>query len=659
MTEVDVLLVGCPAHYASGLPEWVHPVAVPDWTTRPEATARPAVVVVGPAVCKPLHVAQRLAARYSECALLLITAPELVRETSNQLSVTPFVPLGTRVVTEGELGEALQAALLRAGSRRTQRRVAARVREVLSPGHGGLAEGGAAEDIDREDPYREGYLEAHADLQRALATRERLFSAVFESSEDAILSATMEGTITSWNKAAERLYEYTKAEALGSSIDFLVGDDRRAEMEEARKTLQAGNPIKGRETVHSTRGGRRAEVSLTMSLVKDPDGTAIGFSMIARDITERLREARAKAAILAGAFDAIVTMDGQGTVVEYNPAAEAMFGYAHAEAIGRPLADLIIPSGLREKHRQGLARYLATGEPHVVGRRLELTAVRKNGQEFPVEVGIVRLPEAQPPVFGGFIRDLTSIKAAEERLERMMLELKRSNQELEQFAYVASHDLQEPLRMVVAYMDLLERTYGESLDDKAKAFIGYAADGAKRLKLMVDDLLAYSRIESRGRSFEWCDSSEILAEVLGGLRLLISESSATIDCAPDLPRIWADGGQIGLSFQNLIANAIKFRGDDPPRIAINAERRGRFWEFIVQDNGIGFEDGQAERVFQMFQRLHDRTRYEGSGIGLALVKRIIERHGGRIWVVSAPDAGSRFHFTIPVAPVERGVKHER
>jgi light-regulated signal transduction histidine kinase (bacteriophytochrome) len=241
-------------------------------------------------------------------------------------------------------------------------------------------------------------------------------------------------------------------------------------------------------------------------------------------------------------------------------------------------------------------------------------------------------------------RDITESK-------RRAAELQRSNAELEQFAYVASHDLQEPLRMVANYTEMLARRYKGQLDEKADKYIHYASDGARRMQRLVSDLLAYSRVGSQGQPLEPTSSQKALQDVLKGLQQVVRETGTRVEF-DGLPTVMADPSQLHQLLQNLISNAIKFRGDAPPHIVVRAQREGTQWSFSVADNGIGLEQRYAERIFQMFQRLHELGRYEGSGIGLAICKRIVERHGGRIWVDSTLGKGTTFHFTL--ANAERG-----
>jgi light-regulated signal transduction histidine kinase (bacteriophytochrome) len=225
-------------------------------------------------------------------------------------------------------------------------------------------------------------------------------------------------------------------------------------------------------------------------------------------------------------------------------------------------------------------------------------------------------------------------------------ELRRSNEELQQFAYIASHDLQEPVRMVSNFTELLGRRYGDRLDDDGREFIRFAIDGARRMQRLIQDLLKYSRVGTHGQEPAPVSAEVVLGGVLANLRMAIDESGAVIHHDP-LPEVMADESQIAQLLQNLIANAIKFHGPSTPQIHIAAELQGNHWQFVVGDNGIGIDPDQHERVFQIFQRLHSRDEYPGSGIGLAVCKRIVQRHGGQIWLESQPGAGSTFFFTLP------------
>jgi signal transduction histidine kinase len=238
------------------------------------------------------------------------------------------------------------------------------------------------------------------------------------------------------------------------------------------------------------------------------------------------------------------------------------------------------------------------------------------------------------------IRDALAERQHRER------QLQRANEDLQQFAYVASHDLQEPLRMVTSYLQLVAQRYHDQLDADAQEFIDYAVDGAQRMQALIFDLLAYSRVETRSAEWTETDGEAVLELALSDLRLAVAQSGAVVTHDP-LPTVRAVPGQLRQLFENLLSNALKFRGPEPSRIHFTAQRQGTEWVFSVRDNGIGLDPKQAERIFQMFQRLHTRKEYPGTGIGLAICKRIVERQGGRIWVESTPGQGATFFFTLP------------
>ena len=255
-----------------------------------------------------------------------------------------------------------------------------------------------------------------------------------------------------------------------------------------------------------------------------------------------------------------------------------------------------------------------------------------------------------------FVKAVANLLAAaierqeyQNELEAMVSQLEESNKRLEQFAYAASHDLQEPLRMVSSYLQLIEGRYEDSLDEDGQEYLEYAVDGAERMREMINALLAYSRVDMQGEEFAPTDCNVVLDEVRDALQVSIEESNAEITVDP-LPTVYADESQLIQVFQNLLSNAIKYSGDGPPQIQITVDQNQQEWEFTVRDGGIGIDPDEADRIFDVFQRLHSREEHAGTGIGLALCERIIERHDGRIWVESEPGEGSAFSFTLPDAP---------
>ena len=340
----------------------------------------------------------------------------------------------------------------------------------------------------------------------------------------------------------------------------------------------------------------------------------------------------------------MLMVDPAGRIVLLNRQTEAIFGYRSDEMLGRPV-EMLLPERFRSGHEAHRRDFLAEPLTRQMGAGRDLRARRKDGREVPVEIGL-------NPVAGeGGTHVLASVIDITER-KRVEDELRRSNEELERFAYVASHDLQEPLRMVGSYVQLLAKRYRGKLDADADEFIGYALDGALRMQGLIEELLAFSRVGTRGADPVPTDAGAAVAGALRSLKLAIEEAGATVTVGP-LPTVLADPGQLEQVFLNLISNALKFRGSEPPEIQVSAERRDRVWELRVRDNGIGIEPQYFERIFVIFQRLHGREEYSGTGMGLAIVKKIVERHGGRIRVESAPGAGSTFAFTLPaVEPAE-------
>jgi PAS domain S-box-containing protein len=328
-----------------------------------------------------------------------------------------------------------------------------------------------------------------------------------------------------------------------------------------------------------------------------------------------------------------------GDIINANPAACAYYGYSHEEITHLKITDINQLSREQVFEEMGRAKREQRNQ-FFFRHRLA------NGEVREVEVYSGPIEFHGKTFLYSIVHDITQRKLAEEKLRQTAAELARSNAELEQFAYIASHDLQEPLRAVAGTVQLLQKRYGGQLDERADELIRHAVEGATRMQTLINDLLAFSRVGTRGQPFQPIDSAGALADALANLTIAVRESGAVIT-HDHLPTVMADRTQITQLFQNLVANAIKFRDDRPPAIQISVERQKDEWLFAVADNGIGLEAQYFERIFGVFQRLHTRREYPGTGIGLALCKKIVERHGGRIWVESEPGQGSTFYFTLP------------
>jgi PAS domain S-box-containing protein len=342
----------------------------------------------------------------------------------------------------------------------------------------------------------------------------------------------------------------------------------------------------------------------------------------------------------------LILLDDTQRVRYANVAVERFLGYTAKEIVGRPVAQLFAAPS-----RDALIRLIdhhTPGDPTVSG---EFKGLRRDGSPVPLQVVVQSavVPGMRgDKMTGVYLRDFSERERLVDALASRGAALARSNRELEQFAYIASHDLQEPLRMVGSYTQLLEQRYGAQLDDDAREFLRFAREGATRMRELIDALLAYSRIDTRAEPFQPISMNEVLERALTNLKGSIEESQAEVVHGP-LPNLEGDGLQLGQVLQNLIGNAIKFRGPKPPHIWVNAERVGDEWRFSVRDDGIGIAPEYQGRIFIIFQRLHTREEYPGTGIGLSVCKKVVERHGGKIWVESAGKAGegSTFFFTLP------------
>jgi PAS domain S-box-containing protein len=348
--------------------------------------------------------------------------------------------------------------------------------------------------------------------------------------------------------------------------------------------------------------------------------------------------------------DAIIIAGSDGLIAQVNKATCRMFGYEATDLIGRPIEDLL-PQDTRTAHAGHREAFYADPRPRPMGAGLQLRGLRRDGCEFPAEASLTPFVTREGMMVAAAVTDITEKRRLEQAVEQTVSNLKRSNAELEQFAYVASHDLQEPLRMVSNYTQLLARRYKGRLDADANDFIGYAVEGASRMQQLINDLLEFSRVESRGRELAPVAMASVVERTLLNLGQTLSEAGAQV-VYDGLPEVLGDENQLVELLQNLIANAIKFHGEDAPRIEVSAELSDGYWTFAVGDNGIGIDPAYKERIFVIFQRLHARSEYPGTGIGLAVCKRIVERHGGRIWVESTAGAGATFLFTLRAVSVD-------
>ncbi|MEL7669776.1 MAG: PAS domain S-box protein [Methanobacterium sp.] len=477
----------------------------------------------------------------------------------------------------------------------------------------------------------------------------QIFANIVESSDDAIITKSFDGTVISWNNGAERIYGYAADEIIGKSISILESDIFNGETKRLIEKIKDGERIRHYETLRLRKDNSLINVSITLSPVFDTSGELVAISTIGRDITERKRaEEELKLAnmynrsLIEASLDPLVTIGPDGKINDVNYSTELITGYSRDELIGTDFSDYFTePEKAREVYQQVFQ------DEKVFNYALEIK--HRKGHITPVLYNSSVYRDESDDIIGVFAaaRDITERKQAEEKLKEIIEELERSNYELQQFAYITSHDLQEPLRTIASYTQLIERRYRNKLDDDADEFIDFIVEAAVRMKDMIQGLLYYSRVGTKGGELKSTNTEELLEIVLYNLNAAIKENNVTVT-HDKLPAVVADEGQLIQLFQNLISNAIKFKKDDAyPRVHISAFGGENEYIFSVADNGIGIEPQYFNRIFEVFKRLHTSVEYEGTGIGLSISKRIIERHGGRMWVESEAGSGSIFYFTIP------------
>lgn len=512
--------------------------------------------------------------------------------------------------------------------------------------------------------------ELQKQIEKVRESEEKFKLLVQSIADYAIFMLDSKGHVATWNIGAERIKGYKAVEIIGSHFSvFYPKEDQEKPAKELRDAAKTG--VFKEDSWRVRKDGSKFWASIVITALKDEFGKPKGFVNITRDMTEPKRSEELLRrneeyirSILQTSNDAYISMDMRGIIIEWNQRAGDMFGLDRGAAIGHPLKDTIIPMRFRQAHEKGLERFLRTGVGPVMNKTIELSALHRKGHEFPVELTLWPTKFDDQFHFHAFIRDISERKKTEAALQKAYGELEkrvedrtkelqvyseelvRSNADLQQFAFIASHDLQEPLRMVSMYVDLLGQHLQGSLKSDAKEYMRFVQEGAMRAQRLINELLEYSRIGTKGQNFPPTLLGEVLRHVLSLLEVSIKENNATVTFNP-LPMLPADRFQMEQLFQNLISNAMKYHTKEPIKIHITAEKRGVEWLFSVSDNGIGIDPKYHETIFVIFKRLHAAKDYPGTGIGLALCKKIVEWHGGKIWVESKPGAGSTFFFTLP------------
>ncbi|MGA2374525.1 MAG: PAS domain S-box protein, partial [Candidatus Sulfotelmatobacter sp.] len=487
-----------------------------------------------------------------------------------------------------------------------------------------------------------------------LAQMEGRYRGLLEAAPDAMVVVNVSGEIVLLNVQAEKKFGYRRDELVGQKVkniipegfaERIIADGTRSAAEALAQQIGTGIELMGR-----CKDGTEFPIEIMLSPLESPEGILVTAAI--RDISMRKAaetylsqmEGRYRG-LLEAAPDAMVVVNVGGKIVLLNVRAEKEFGYRRDELVGQPVKN-IIPEGFAERLLADGLRSVDEALAQQIGTGIELIGRRKDSSQFPIEIMLSPLESPDGVLVTAAIRDITARKEAEADLLRKIDELNRSNVELGQFAYIASHDLQEPLRMVASYTQLLSRRYKGKLDAEADEFIAFAVDGANRMQRLIQDLLAFSRVGTKGKDMHDTSSEEALRQALRYLRSAIDESHAVVTHDP-MPSVLADETQLTQLFQNLVGNAIKYQNPGVPRIHIAAIRNGENkWVFSVKDNGLGIDPQYFEKIFGMFQRLHKREEFAGTGIGLAICKKIIERHGSSISVESTLGQGSTFSFVL-------------
>lgn len=486
---------------------------------------------------------------------------------------------------------------------------------------------------------------------------EARLKAIIEAAMDGIISCDELGIIESINPAACEMFDFEADELIGSSLKVLMPD---LNFREENARMFAGRTIRSEEILGRKKGGDPFPLIISISPINF-EGKKF-YTAVLHDITKRkssenaLQESEKKfLSVINTAVDGIVLINSRGYIELFNLAAVRLFQYQPEEVIGKNV-NILMPEPDHTLHDSYLQNYLRTGIKKIIGIGREVTALRKDGTTFPIMLSVSEVKLKDRIIFTGIVRDITNQKMAEEQLRRYAAALERSNAELQDFAYVSSHDLQEPLRKIQSFGDRVVTREAANLSEQGKDYVNRMLNAAARMQNLINDLLSFSRVTTQAKAYSKVDLNKILKEVISDLEVSIERKNAKVE-VNKLPVIEAEPTQMRQLFQNLISNAIKFRKPDvPPVIKIYAKEIQRkahlvatpgdeSVEIYVEDNGIGFDEKYLDRIFNIFQRLEGQ-KFEGSGIGLAIVRKIAIRHGGNITAKSTAGVGSTFIITL-------------
>lgn len=472
--------------------------------------------------------------------------------------------------------------------------------------------------------------------------KDRIFEELLNAAPDATVVANEKGEIILVNRQTELLFGYSRQELLHQQVEVLIPIDFRINHQTYRERYFGSPKVRamgaGLELFAMRKDGTKFPVEISLSPLMTADGVLVSASI--RDITDRKKQEEKFRSLLDAAPDATVIVNEAGVIEMVNIQTENLFGYTRTELTGRPV-EVLIPSALRSNHVNHRKSFVQAAKPRAMGAGIELKAVKKDGTLFPVEISLSPLQTDSGMLISAAVRDISTRKELED-------ELRKSTAEMEAFTYSVSHDLRAPLRGIIGFTAILEEEYANKLDDEARRITAVIKGSATKMGNLIDDLLTFSRMGKKEIIKTSVDMSGMVSEIINEFEVQEHQGKKITWKMNDLPVVKADRNTIHQVWVNLISNAIKYSGNrEAPVIETGGNKENGVFVFYVKDNGVGFDEQYRNKLFKVFQRLHNPEEFEGTGVGLALVEKIVSRHGGKVWAEGKTDEGACFYFSLP------------